>query len=82
MAIMLVNNNQTENKTMNNLLSILALSLCLMLWGCQQQGDDADELTVDIVEMDNIMNIGVGAKAPGSAEVYFDGTREMLDEKS
>ena len=25
--------------------------------------------------------MGIGAKAPSDAEVFFDGTREMLDEK-
>ena len=29
----------------------------------------------------NPQKVGVGAKAPGDAEVLFDGTREMLDGK-
>ena len=32
-------------------------------------------------ETSSIMNLGVGAMPPASAEIYFDGSREMLDKK-
>ena len=67
---------------MKNLIIYLALSLATIVIGCQQQTDSTPQSDYSEQSVgDGVMNIGVGAQAPASADVYFDGSREMLDEK-
>lgn len=54
----------------------------LIVLGCQQQAaETSNEPAEEVATADHLMNVGVGAEAPASADVYFDGTRAMLDEK-
>lgn len=66
---------------MRYLLPLFTLCMALLVFGCQQEDTTPPATTSEQTAADNLMNVGVGAEAPASAEVYFDGTREMLDEK-
>lgn len=57
--------------------TILVLSFCcLFLTACNQATDESG----DVAEVATV-EVGVGVAAPSDAEILFDGTREMLDEK-
>ena len=65
------------------ILTIVSLIAILSFIGCrsQQEQKQAEKQTNDSQQKETRDDIGVGAKAPATAEIYFDGTREMLDEK-
>ena len=67
---------------MTKLLTLFSLCLALSLLGCEQQeaAQSAKE-DLETATVSSLMNVGVGAEAPANAEVFFDGTREMLDDK-
>ncbi|MBX2818631.1 MAG: DUF1080 domain-containing protein [Rhodothermaceae bacterium] len=67
---------------MKNRFLLLLVSMGLIVLGCQQQAaETSNEPAEEVATADHLMNVGVGAEAPASADVYFDGTRAMLDEK-
>ena len=51
----------------------------MLLVGCTEA--PRDEAPVEDTVQVDLGDVGVGAEAPADAEVYFDGTRAMLDEK-
>lgn len=55
--------------------------MALLIVGCQQDYNESADYTEEEATAESIMNVGVGAQAPASGDVYFDGSREMLDEK-
>lgn len=58
----------------------LLLGIAVVLSNCTSTETTEEETTETIAEV-LPENIDVGAAAPSTAEVYFDGTREMLDDK-
>ena len=60
------------------LLSVFSLFLVLFV-GCTEAPRDEAPIA-DTTQVD-LGNVGVGAQPTADAEVYFDGTRAMLDEK-
>ena len=63
--------------------TFLFLILTFIAFSCSQKGQETDQEPESIskVAIDEDLSVGVGALAPGDAEILFDGTREMLDEK-
>jgi hypothetical protein len=61
------------------------LSLCLFLLigmaACSENRSQEGEDTKALANSEIHSQVGVGTQAPGNAEVYFDGSREMLDQK-
>lgn len=59
----------------------LLLGLALAFTSCTNTETAEEEATEIITAETPPENVGVGATAPTTAEVYLDGSREMLDEK-
>lgn len=65
----------------------IALTACSPEEAADTETTDTEMTGMEVAEeapastAESMMNVGVGAEAPASADVYFDGTREMLDEK-
>jgi hypothetical protein len=60
--------------------SALLLSTAVLLTNCTST-ETAEEENTEAIAESTPENVGVGAQVPTAAEVYFDGTREMLDDK-
>jgi len=56
----------------------------IFLFSCSNENTseaDSNAESLDEVVIEDDLNVGVGALVPADAEVLFDGSREMLDEK-
>lgn len=62
------------------LISALILSTAVIFTNCTNT-ETTEEEAIEVATEEMPENVGVGAAAPASAEVYLNGSREMLDEK-